>query len=192
MSNNKVTFGLTNVHYAKATLGSDNSWSFDTPVRLYGAQEITSDIVGGSTSVYADDSVIATLVQNAGRTISLTMTEISEDFKIDILGYKKLNNGNLVEITNADVTTFALGCEFQGDAKARRVWFYLCTVTPLNEASKSKADSVEANTITLNITARPIAINNKYSTTHITSCFGDSNYDTFLTSSPELPTIEGD
>jgi phi13 family phage major tail protein len=190
MPNNKVTFGLTNVHYSKATQGTDGTWTFATPVRLYGAQEITSDIVGGSTSVYADDVVIATLVQNAGRTISLKITEISDDFKVDILGYKKLTNGNLVEITNADVVTFALGCEFQGDAKARRVWFYLCSVTPINEASKSKADSVEANAITLSITARPIEINSKYSTTHVSSCYGDSNYATFLTSIPELPVIE--
>jgi len=192
MPNNKVTFGLTNVHYSKATQGIDGTWTFTTPVRLYGAQEITSDIVGGSTSVYADDAVIATLVQNAGRTISLKMTEISDEFKVDILGYKKLTNGNLVEITNAEVVTFALGCEFQGDAKARRVWFYLCNVTPINEASKSKADSVEANAITLNITARPIEINSKYSTTHVTSCYGDSNYATFLTSIPELPVIEAE
>lgn len=189
MPNNKVTFGLTNVHYSKATQDNDLEWSFATPVRLYGAQEITSDIVGGSTAVYADDSVIATLVQNAGRTITLKVTEISDEFKVDILGYKRLENGNLVEITNAQVQTFALGCEFQGDAKARRVWFYLCTVTPINEASKSKADSVEANAITLNITARPIEINNKYSTTHTTACLGDSNYATFLTQAPVLPVI---
>lgn len=189
MPNNKVTFGLTNVHYSKATQETDGTWKYATPVRLYGAQEITSDIVGGSTSVYADDSVIATLVQNAGRTITLKMTEISEDFKVDILGYKKVDNGNLVEITNAAVQTFALGCEFQGDAKARRVWFYLCTVTPISESSKSKGDSVEANAITLNITARPIEINSKYATTHTSACLGDSNYSTFLTQAPTLPTI---
>lgn len=189
MSNNKVTFGLTNVHYAIATQSADGTWEYAAPVRLNGAQEFTSDIVGGKQEVYADDQVIATLIQNAGRTISLKVTDLSDDFKIDILGYKKLTNGNIVEITNAPVTTFALGVEFQGDLKARRTWFFLCTTTPINEASKTKGDSVEANSITLNITARPIDINAKYKTTHITACLGDSNYSTFLTNSPELPNI---
>ncbi|MDL2292541.1 hypothetical protein LJC17_03015 [Acholeplasma sp. OttesenSCG-928-E16] len=189
MANNKVTFGLTNVHYSIATQGADGTWSYANPVRLIGAQEFTSDIVGGNSQVYADDAVIATLIQNAGRTISLKVTELTDEFKVDILGYKKLTNGNLVEITNASVVTFALGIEFQGDVKARRTWFYLCTVTPINEASKTKGDSVEANAITLNITARPIDINAKYKTTHITSCLGDANYANFLTSAPELPEI---
>lgn len=190
MSNNIVTFGLKNVHYAKATLDSDGSWSFETPNSLPGAQEFSSDIIGGSTPVYADDQVVANLNQNAGRTISLKLTEVSDEFKMDILGYKKTENGNLIEVANASVVTFALGLEFQGDVKARRSWFYLCTVTPISEASKSKTDSVEANGITLNISARPIATNKDYLIIHVDACKGDSNYETFFSSVPELPVLE--
>lgn len=190
MSNNIVTFGLKNVHYAKATQDSSGNWSFSTPKSLVGAQEFTSDIVGGSTPVYADDQVIATLNQNAGRTISLKVTEIPDEFKTDILGYVKLDNGNLVEITNAPVITFALGLEFQGDVKSRRAWFFLCTVTPINEATKSNTDSVEANAITLSISARPIEVNNGYMVSHQVSSKGDANYDTFFASVPSLPEIK--
>lgn len=189
MSNNIVSFGLKNVHYSIATQNNDESWSFATPVALKGAQEFSSDIVGGSTPVYADDQVVATLNSNAGRTISLTMTELSDEFKRDVLGYKKLANGNLVEVSNAPVVTFALGLEFQGDVKARRVWFFLCTVTPVSEGTKSKTDSVEANATTLNITARPIEVNDDVNATYVMASKGDANYDSFLTSAPVLPTI---
>lgn len=188
MSQNKITFGLKNVHYSKATQSEDGSWTFDTPIALLGAQEFSSEIIGGSQSIYADDSVIATLVQNAGRNITLKLSELSDTFKIDILGYKKLTNGNLVEVTNAGVQTFALGFEFQGDSKARRVWFYLCSVTPVNEATKTKGESVEANSITLSIVARPIEVGN-YLITHVIANLGDTNYLTFLETSPVLPTI---
>lgn len=191
MANNIVTFGLKNVHYSKATFNPvDGTWSFATPVALPGAQEFSSDLIGSSTQVYADDQVVATLIQNAGRTLTLKLTELIDEFKTDILGYKKLDNGNLVEIVNAEVVTFALGFELQGDAKARRTWFYLCTASPINEATKSKADSVEANSISLTITARPIAIDTDNYTTHITASKGDANYATFLSVAPVLPVLK--
>ena len=69
MAQNKVTFGLKNVHYSKASQTENGAWSFGEPVALLGAQELSSEIIGGSQSIYADDSVIATLVQNSGRNI---------------------------------------------------------------------------------------------------------------------------
>lgn len=191
MANNKITYGLRNVHYSIATQGNDGTWSFAAPVALPGAQEFTSDIVGGSTAVYADDIVIANLVQNAGRTLTLKLTELTEEFKLNVLGYKRLENGNIVEVANAKTATFALGIEFQGDAKARRAWFYLCNVTPISEATKSKTDSAEANAVTLNITARPIAVGD-YLITNAVAALGDSNYTNFLTTAPSVPVISGD
>ena len=188
MANNKITYGLRNVHYSIATQGNDGTWSFAAPVALPGAQEFTSDIVGGSTAVYADDIVIANLVQNAGRTLTLKLTELTEEFKLNVLGYKRLENGNIVEIANAPVKTFALGFEFQGDVKARKVWFYLCSVTPISESTKTKGETVEANSITLNIVARPIEVGN-YLVTHVVANSGDTNYQAFFETAPALPTI---
>ena len=185
---NKVTFGLTNVHYALATQGVDGSWSFATPIRLEGAQEITTEAIGGSSQVYADDKVIATLVSNSGSNVSLKFTEIDETFKKDIFGFLEDTNGNLVEILNAETKTFALGYEIQGDVKARRIWYFLCTATPSGDASKSKADSIEANSITLNVTARPIESGDNQ-ILRVIAGMGDTNYTGFLTQTPALPTF---
>lgn len=125
--NNKVTFGLSNVHYAVASLAENGVFSWNASKPLIGAQELTADIIGGKTEVYADDQVIGTLTSNSGKTISVKMTEISDEFKKDIFGWEVDSTGNLVEVTNAHVVTFALGYEIQGDAKARRVWYFLCT-----------------------------------------------------------------
>ncbi len=188
MPQNKITFGLRNVHYSIASINTSGAWSFATPVALPGAQEFSSEVVGGSTNVYADDTLYASLIQNAGRTLTLKFTEIPDSFKKDILGYKTLANGNLVEIANAPVVTFALGFEFQGDYKARRVWYYLCNVTPIAEATKSKADSIEANSVSLTITARPIEVGDDL-VTNCVSAKGDSNYTNFLTTAPTVPVI---
>lgn len=185
---NKVTFGLKNVHYALATIAEDGTWTFADPKKLEGAQEISTEIIGGSSQVYADDKVIATLVSNSGSNVSLKFTEIDDDFKKDIFGVLEDTNGNLVEIVNAETKTFALGYEIQGDAKARRIWYFLCTATPSGDASKSKADSIEANSISLNITARPIESSDKL-IMRVIAGLGDTNYNTFLTTAPALPTF---
>ena len=44
MPNNKITFGLRNVHYAIANQDNNGNWSFDTPVALQGAQEFSSEV----------------------------------------------------------------------------------------------------------------------------------------------------
>ena len=78
---NKVTFGLTNVHYALATQTEDGSWTFGVPKRLEGAQEISTEVIGSSAQVYADDKDIKTLVSNSGSNVTLKFTEVDEAFK---------------------------------------------------------------------------------------------------------------
>ena len=185
---NKITFGLRNVHYALANFAED-AWTFDTPKTLIGAQEFSSELVGGTSQVYADDKIFHTLVSNSGATITLKLTELSDEFKKDVFGYAEDSNKNLVEVTNADVKTFALGYEIQGDSKARRVWYFLCTATPVGQSTKSKAASIEANSVSLTITARPIEINDR-EVLRVIAAKGDTNYETFF-DKVTLPTIEG-
>ena len=87
---NKVTFGLKNVHYALATPGEDDTWSFGTPKKLIGAQELTAEVIAGKTDVYADDKIIATLASSSGSNITLKLTELDDDFKVDVLGFEEI------------------------------------------------------------------------------------------------------
>lgn len=109
----------------------------------------------------------------------MKFTEIDDKFKKDIFGFKTDTNGNFVEVINNEAKTFPLGYEIQGDAKARRIWYYLCTTTPSGDSSKSKADPIEANSISLTITARPIESGNNLILRVIASV-GDTNYTNFL------------
>jgi len=187
--NNKVTFGLRNVHYSLASLSEDGeSWIFAEPKKLKGAQEVSTELIGGATQVYADDQVYATLISNAGSNVTLKLTEVDDEFKKDIFGYEEDSNGNLIELTDAKAKTFALGYEIQGDAKARRIWYYLCTATPIGSASKSKTDSIEANAVSLTITARPIDVSGRPVLRAISNN-GDTNYETFLETTPALPVL---
>ncbi|MCL2521255.1 MAG: hypothetical protein FWE36_00170 [Erysipelotrichales bacterium] len=180
---NKVSFGLTNVYYAKLS-DEDSRIEYDLPLRLHGAQELSHEVIGGSERVFADDRVFAVLSQNAGRSVTLKLTELDNDFKIKILGYRELSNGNIIEVANAKTEKFALGFELQGDKLARRTWFYKCSIVPINEATKTKGESAEANAITLDIVAEPIEVGSEM-ITFITAHKNDQNYEEFLTRRPQ-------
>ena len=185
---NRVTFGLKNVHYALATPGEDDTWSFGTPKKLIGAQELTAEVIAGKTDVYADDKIIATLASSSGSNITLKLTELDDDFKVDVLGFIRDKNQNLVEVITHRAKTFALGYEIQGDAKSRRVWYFLCTASPIGDATKSKAETIEPNEVSISITARSIEVGN-LSVIRTIAKFGDTNYQSFFTDVPELPAI---
>ncbi len=185
MSDNIVTFGLKNVKYSKITI-VDGSVTYGAVKELKGAQELTADISGGSSSVYGDDYSLATFNAYAGQTISLKMTEVSEDFKKDILGYQADSNDNLVEVASTAAVPFALGYEIDGDIKKRRMWVLFCTCQPLNEATKTKTDSVEANSTTLNITSYSIKKNEDLEIVKIIANETDDNYSDFLNNPPSL------
>ncbi|HOH58562.1 MAG TPA: hypothetical protein PLQ22_00950 [Bacilli bacterium] len=185
---NKVTFGLKNVHYAVATPCEDDTWTYGEPKKLTEAQELTAEVIAGKTDVYADDRILATLVSNSGSNITLKLTEIDDYVKVAVLGYEKDTNNNLIEVVNYRNKTFALGYEIQGDAKARRIWYFLCTASPVSDATKTKAESIEPNSVTLSITARSIEVGN-LSVIRTIAKFGDANYNNFFTSGPSVGTI---
>ena len=185
MSERIISFGLRNVCYAVANKQND-AISYQNVKKIRGSQEISMELIGGSNHVYADDCLKASFNQNAGKTVSLTMTVVPDEVKIDLLGYNYDENNNLVENALAEPIYFALGFEIQGDREARRVWYLLCTAQPFNFSTKSKTDSVEANSVPLAISVYPVPIGN-YEMIQVVGYKSHSNYDTFFDA---VPTIE--
>lgn len=189
---NKVTFGLSEGHYAVATPSADGSYTFGTVKKLPNLQAMTASVLGGKTDVYADNIIVATMTTYPGQELTVNVSELSDDFKKDVLGYVEDSDGNLCEVANAQVKSFAFGCQIEGDARARRVWYFLCTATNPGEGSNTKNDSPEANQLELTFTVRPIAVEGASGATHQVVkrvCEADkTNYATFF-STVTLPTF---
>ena len=185
---NKVTFGLEHCYYSVITENADGSLTFATPKRMKNATEFSASIIGGKLDVHADNQVIVTLSNYSGQDLTFSATEIGDDFKEDILGYVRAASGELVEVTNAPTKKFALGIQIQGDSKARRVWYYNVSTTPFAESSKTTTDSIEVNAPQLAMTAKPVEVGDKKVLRGIVYQ-GESKYDTFLSTSPVLPTF---
>lgn len=155
MSKNKVKFGLENAHYALLEMGADGAVTYGTPKKLPGAVNITWSPQGSSSPFYADNITYFMSNSNNGYTGELEFADISDDFKVDVLGEIRDENGALIENSEAIIKPFALLFEISGDAKNRRNVFYNVTVGRISGEAKTKGETKEPITDKLSYTASP-------------------------------------
>ena len=156
---NKIKYGLSNVHYA---LIREDGETYDTPKPIPGAVNLSLSAEGDSNPFYADDIVYYNATSNNGYTGDLELAILTDDFKIDVLGYEEDETTGLL-IENADVLPkeFALLFEIKGDKKKRRNVFYRVSPGRPGEEYSTKAESVDPKTDTLPLTIMPTEINEK-------------------------------
>ena len=161
MSENKVTFGLKNVHYANYEI-LESTIVFDKPKPIPGAVEMTNEPRGDMVEFYADDILYYSAPNNQGYEGSLNIANIPEDFAVDCLGeVLDETDGVLTEYADAKPKPFALLFEFDGDVKATRHVMYNCTANRPNVNSTTKTDSVEPNANEISYIASPIQMNKR-------------------------------
>lgn len=152
-SENKVTFGLKNTHYAIIT-DDGTKLSYGTPAELPGATELTLDASGDGVEFSADDTKYYTADNNQGYTGKLTIAKLTEAFEKDVLGIDD-SKGVSTENANAKIKRIALMFEFDGDQKAVRHLLFNVSLSRPGDGSKTKEDKVDVNTQELEFTAAP-------------------------------------
>lgn len=152
---NKIKYGLRNCYYAVATDDGTGTLTYDTPVRLPGAVNLSLDPQGDTNPFYADDIIYFQGTSNNGYSGSLELALIPDAFRKDVLGETESQNGLLVERANTPVVEFALLFEFQGDENATRHVMYRCTAARPSAGSQTKDSGITPQTETLNLTAMP-------------------------------------
>ena len=158
MAENKIKYGLKNVYYAVATIASNGSATYGTPVAIPGAVNLSLSPQGDTTKFYADNIVYWTGVNNLGYEGDLEIARIPDSFKTDILGYANSNKDVLLEDVNAPAVHFALMFQFEGDARAVKHVLYNCVATRASLNGATKNENIEPQTETLTITASSIFV----------------------------------
>lgn len=153
---NKIKYGIKNVYYAVATIASNNTATYDTPVAIPGAVSISLEPQGDNVTFYADNIAYWVGNGNNGYSGTLEIARIPDSFKTDVLGMVADAKDVLVEDLNAPIIHFALLFQFEGDSKATKHVMYNCTCSRAAEAGSTKGESIEPATETLNIDAKSI------------------------------------
>lgn len=150
--NNKVVFGLSNVHYAVATIASNGTATYQTPVAIPGAVNLSLDPQGDTTKFNADNIVYYVSSSNTGYEGELEIAKVPDSFKKDVLGYVEDSNGILLEDVDAITKNFALLFELQGDANATRHVMYNCKATrnAVNASTTTETKEPQTQTIPIN------------------------------------------
>jgi phi13 family phage major tail protein len=153
---NKVIFGLKNAHYAVITEGVDGTYTYAAPVKLPGSTNLTLAPKGEQTDFYADDILYYTSSTNQGYDATLTLANITDKFRTDVLGeVLDAVDKVLTESNTAKPKKIALLFEFEGDVKAVRHALYSCTVSRPGLGSGTKTTTSEPGTTELTLIASP-------------------------------------
>lgn len=157
MAENKVIYGLKNAHYAVITESEDGvTHTYGAPVPLLGSTEITLEPKGEQSDFYADDTLFHTTVSNQGYTTTLSIANISKEFRTDVLGETLEGTDNvLTENANARPKKVAFMFEFDGDIKSVRHILYNCTIARPTITSATKTETAEPTPQELTLVAAP-------------------------------------
>ena len=162
MANNKVMFGLKNVHYASVTVGT-NSVTYGTPKAWPGAVSLALDAEGDTNDFYADNIKYFTAIANNGYSGDFESAMIPDSFKTDIMGETVgtgAKTGIYYEDASVQPKSFALMFEFDGDQNATRYVLYNCKMSRPSIESSTTEDGIEVQTVTGEVTAAPRAFDN--------------------------------
>jgi phi13 family phage major tail protein len=179
---NKVEFGLSNVHYAPYT-EANGVITFETPIPIPGAVSFTSNPLGESTKFYADNMVYYVVNSNQGYESTLNIATIPQQFAIDALG-EELDevDGVLNELADVQGKSFALLFQFEGDVKATRHVMYNCKANRPSINGNTKAEGTEVTPNELTLTASPMEIGGRLTVkTKTTSATTQAIYDSWFT-----------
>lgn len=153
---NKVQFGLRNVHYALITY-TDGVPSWGTPKAWKGGVNLTLSKETSSNDFYADDTKFFHITANNGYTGSIEMARVTEDVLNDIFGMTLSSTDKLlVEDANATPKEFALMFEVQGDEQPTRYCLYRCQADRPDISAATKSDSIEVQTQTCDLVVMPV------------------------------------
>jgi len=152
---NKVVYGLSNVHYS--LYDADGS-TFGIPVALPGAVKVSLAPEGEVSEFYADDAIYYLASTNNGYSGSIEMAELTQEARTALFAETVDTNGVAYETNNVQPPVFALLFEIDGNNHKKRYVFYACQATRPTVEHNTLESSKDPQTVTADLTILPLTM----------------------------------
>lgn len=163
ITENRVQFGLKNVHYAVL---NESSNTYSTPVPIPGAVNLSLSAEGDMQKFYADNIAYFVTNTNNGYSGDLEVAKIPEQMMQDVFGFiLDSTDKTLMENADAQAVPFALLFQIDGDQNNSLFCMYSCTATRPGLDASTKQDTTEPKTQTVTLSAVPTADGKVYART---------------------------
>ena len=182
---NKVEFGISQLHIGTYTVAAGGTATLGTPYHQAGAVSFSPEENSEQNTFYADN--IAYWSGYSGGYIEgdLEVAMFDDDFKTQFLGYVTLADGGLANVKNATKPNVYIAFQVEGDAEARRVILYNCSLGAITREYNTIEESKEPTTETLAVTCTG---DNASGVTMAVYKPGDAGYANLFTS-PAAPAL---
>lgn len=182
--NNKVRFGLSNVHFGTYEVAANGTVTLGTPYAQKGAVNLTLDPESEENVFYADNQRYYVDTQDNGFSGELETAKFDDEFKTQFMNYAAMTGGGVGQFKNRSNKKVYMIFEVAGDVQARRTILYNVTLGQISTEQGTTEDATEPSTETL-----PITVIGDNATGLVSASYeqSDTPYATLFTE-PPVPT----
>lgn len=186
MSENKVTFGLSNVHLGTYDVDTAGAVTLGAPVALPGAVSLSLDPETLELEFYADNVKYYSQIGDNGYTGTLEVATFPKAIKTAFMGYSETEDGGIVNVKGIQKPSVYIAFEAQGDAQHARGLLLNVAMGPIKHEHKTNEDKVEVETDSVDIT---VTGDNATGMVLVEYPADSAGYSTLFTN-PTMPTIK--
>lgn len=183
--NNKVEFGISNLHVGTYNVSSTGVVSLGTPYHQKGAVSLSLDPESDKSDFFADNIKYWSGYVDNGFSGTVKAARFDTAFKTQFLGYAALSGGAIGKVKTATKPNVYLAFEAEGDAEKRRVLLLNATLGEIKREFATIEDKKEPATEELDIN---VIGDNSLGLTIVSYAPGDTGYSTLFTE-PTMPSI---
>lgn len=183
--NNKVVYGVSNLHFCTYNVGDGGTVTLGTPVKVPGTVNISLDAESEDNTFYADNIVYWSGYSDNGYSGEIENALFPDEFKTQFLNYIALDGGGIAQVKGAKNKAVAMMFQIEGDQQARRGILYNVSLGAISREYATTEDSIEPQTATL-----PFTVNGDAGTGIIRASYpeGSTVYNTIF-ETPPVPAL---
>lgn len=157
---NKVTFGLINVHIAftKVEVLEGGKPEYETPLAIPGAVSWTPEAEIRDYKFYADNGIYYSTFSDNGYKGDLEMAKFPDTILASMFGWVIDKIGGLVELADGKHRNFALLAEIEGDVRNRRLVYYDCSGGKPSQSHQTTQEGIEVQTQKMPLVIMPLNV----------------------------------